>query len=344
MGEKVKVLAASEDARCLDTLALVLQNQADIALIGEAGNWRELSGLLTALRPDVVLLDTDAPGPGAAAVIRTARLRYLPTTFVGLVGEMDVDGALLNQLDAVILKSDPLQELTATILAVSSGRGPEPKDQGPFFTSTPAPTPPLMDARPPREPSQSVPPPAPAAVSPTGGGNGTGHPLPPGGHPGVAGDLGLRTPDQSVGVFERPTAPSIPAMATPAAVEAERLRSKPVAPPSTAVEPAPEDGADLTLRQVLPSAGSTVLIASTFGSFRSLSMFQQALERLECVRSVRVRRFQGGTLYAAVRYNGAVEELKEQLKTLVQFDPEIVASRPGMIELRVNAGDGPVAN
>jgi len=69
-----------------------------------------------------------------------------------------------------------------------------------------------------------------------------------------------------------------------------------------------------------------------------LGSFQQALEKLEGVRSVRVRRFQGGTLYAAVRYAGTSAQLEEQLKDLVQFDPRIIDSKPGIIELRINGG------
>ncbi len=119
MAEQVRVLIAGRDQECNHLLSVILENEDDIAVVGHATSWRELSSLLRTLPPHVVLLDVDAPGEGAAAVIRTARLRHIPTSFVGLAGEIDADAALLDLLDAVVLESDPLEELRATLLAIA---------------------------------------------------------------------------------------------------------------------------------------------------------------------------------------------------------------------------------
>ncbi len=98
------------------------------------------------------------------------------------------------------------------------------------------------------------------------------------------------------------------------------------------------DGLDSPARDFLPPAGTMNLVVSPFGSFRSLGVFQQALEGLEGVRSARLRRFHQGTLYMIVRYNGSIP-LEERLKDLTQFAPRLVSRKPGLLELRVASGD-----
>ncbi len=114
------------------------------------------------------------------------------------------------------------------------------------------------------------------------------------------------------------------------------IREAPV--PSAAPEVELFAGSDIAL-----TLGSSNLIVSPFDNFRSLVAFQQALEGLEDVRSVRVRRFHRGTLYAMVRYDGVLP-LEERLKKLVHFSPRVVASRPGCIELQLGKNEGPAAS
>ena len=119
MSEQVRVLIAGRDQECNHLLSVILQNGDNLAVAGHATSWRELSSLLKTLSPQVVLLDLDNPGEGAAAVIRSARLRRLPTSFVGLASETDADPTLFDLVDAVVLESDPIEELHATLRAVA---------------------------------------------------------------------------------------------------------------------------------------------------------------------------------------------------------------------------------
>ncbi len=86
----------------------------------------------------------------------------------------------------------------------------------------------------------------------------------------------------------------------------------------------------------LPVLGTINLQAGPFGSFRSLATFQEALGRLEGVRSVKVRRFHRGTLYAGIQYDGILP-LGQRLAGLTQFKPRIVSDRADSIQLAVEA-------
>ncbi len=83
---------------------------------------------------------------------------------------------------------------------------------------------------------------------------------------------------------------------------------------------------------------SITLVVSPFGSFRSLTAFQTAIEGLEGVRSAKIQRFHKGTLYQLVQYSGVIP-LEERLKELTRFKPQVVASSNGSIELRIDPGD-----
>ncbi len=86
----------------------------------------------------------------------------------------------------------------------------------------------------------------------------------------------------------------------------------------------------------LPALGTVNLQAGPFGSFRSLATFQEAVGRLEGVRSVKVRRFHRGTLYSSVQYDGILP-LGQRLAGLTQFRPRVIADRAGSIQLAIEA-------
>ncbi|HEX2924017.1 MAG TPA: hypothetical protein VHS28_08335, partial [Chloroflexota bacterium] len=103
--------------------------------------------------------------------------------------------------------------------------------------------------------------------------------------------------------------------------------------------PAPEVSSKV-FGDLPPATGAANIIVSSFNSFRALGAFQNALERLEGVRSIRVRRFHRGILYAVVHYEGIVP-LEQRLTELCQFAPRIASTRPGTIELHVEAREKP---
>jgi hypothetical protein len=89
-----------------------------------------------------------------------------------------------------------------------------------------------------------------------------------------------------------------------------------------------------------PSAVTAIdLIASPFDSFRALSEFQKAVERLNGVRGVRVRRFHQGTLHQVVQYEGVIP-LEDRLIELVQFKPKVIARGRDRIEIRIGSAEG----
>ncbi|GEM_PF-2551359 len=383
MTRMVRVAISGETADCCRLLAVVLESRPEIEVVGVAEDWRDLGTLIRSLSPHLLLLDTDSSGDGTVTVLKTVRLKRLPMAIVGLVGEMEVNRALLPHLDAVVLKSEPFDEMLDTLLAAASPNekplGTQDAEAGPMMspsrsrpaapptmprqpitlvrtplpTAPPLPTPPatMLTRQPPASsaslegPARDVAGQAPTTIAPEGKALHTkeGDRVP-------LGDI-VSTPPPQVQATQPSGAtgtPSVEAAAPrlpvelPARAEPQQVKPAPAPipaqPPEPTTEESPVAGVDLTTREFLPPAGTVNLIVSPFGSFRSLGVFQQALQGLEGVRSARLRRFHQGTLYMIVRYDGSIS-LEERLKDLTQFAPRLVSSKPGLLELRVTPGD-----
>lgn len=91
-------------------------------------------------------------------------------------------------------------------------------------------------------------------------------------------------------------------------------------------------------RNIAPVLTTATLVAGPFGSFRALMAFQKALDQLEGVRGIKVRRFHKGILYATVHYVGVVP-LEQRLKELYAFHPQIITSDEERVEIRVDTGE-----
>jgi len=297
------VLASAEmDTRLL--LRVVLQGEPDIVVAGDAASGGELTVLVLESSPDVVLLDLDAPGPATlAAVMELAALPGMPTRFVGLAGRgTAVDERLLGGLDSLLRKDDPLAQLSATVRRiVREGRRLQPIGavQPQAVTS--------------RGEGQIE---TPAVIAP------------PVKQSAAVGSAAAQEAEQ-------PSTQPLPAAGTEPASPASS--EAPTSPPATVSTEAAET---LAVAAEPGQGWKTIsLTVSAFGSFRALAAFQQALEGLDGVGAVKIRRFYRGTLYAMVHYDGPVPFV-ERLMELQRFNPKVIASSPGSVELRVDFGDG----
>lgn len=104
----------------------MLSTDDSIAVIGEAANGPAALALVAAHQPDVLLLDVEMPGPGAAAVIREVR-RTSPQTQV-VVLTMHDDADVVHELlgsgaAAYLVKTILRDELVAAVRSVA--REPE---------------------------------------------------------------------------------------------------------------------------------------------------------------------------------------------------------------------------
>jgi DNA-binding NarL/FixJ family response regulator len=96
----------------------------DIEVVGEAGDVDEAVRVITATKPDVVLLDVHMPGGGGAEVIRSAHAELPAVRFLALSvsdAAEDVIGVVRAGARGYVTKAIDGPALTAAIVQVASG-------------------------------------------------------------------------------------------------------------------------------------------------------------------------------------------------------------------------------
>jgi DNA-binding NarL/FixJ family response regulator len=120
----IRVLLADDQALLRMGFRLILDGEADIEVVGEAGDGATAIGMARTLRPDVVLMDVRMPGTDgiqATAAVTTA----FPATRVLILTTYDLDEYVLAGLKAgasgFLLKDAPPEELLTAIRTVAGG-------------------------------------------------------------------------------------------------------------------------------------------------------------------------------------------------------------------------------
>jgi DNA-binding NarL/FixJ family response regulator len=123
--KKIRILTVDDHPVLQQGIALLIADEPDMTLVGEAANGREAIQQFRTLRPDVTLMDLQMPemnGLDAMIAIRgefpEARIIVL-TTYTGDVQAMR---ALKAGARAYLLKNTLRKELLDTIRAVHAGR------------------------------------------------------------------------------------------------------------------------------------------------------------------------------------------------------------------------------
>ncbi|MDW8325697.1 MAG: response regulator transcription factor [Anaerolineales bacterium] len=126
MADKIRILIADDHEVVRKGLALVLRQEPDFEIIGEAHDGPETVQRSCELYPDVLLLDFKMPGMNGAEVARRVCQHCPQTRFVILSGA-EVEGSMLEAMEAVdayLSKDVGPEELTQTIRAVAAGKRP----------------------------------------------------------------------------------------------------------------------------------------------------------------------------------------------------------------------------
>ena len=129
MVETIRVLLVDDHELLRRGLDIVLQQESDIEVVGEAGNGRDAVNKATELKPDVVLLDVKMPAHGginggieAAAAIKAAT----PGTRIIMLTMSDEEADLYDAIKAgatgYLLKEIPPHEIAASIRAAMGGQ------------------------------------------------------------------------------------------------------------------------------------------------------------------------------------------------------------------------------
>ena len=119
-----RVLIVDDDPLVRSALALMLGGQADLEVVGEAGDGREGVDLARRLAPDVVLMDIRMPRLNGLDATRELHARPEPPRVIVLTtfdADEHVFGALAAGADGFLLKDTPPAEIVAAIRKVSAG-------------------------------------------------------------------------------------------------------------------------------------------------------------------------------------------------------------------------------
>lgn len=122
----IRILVADDHPTTREGLALILDHEADMAVVAQARDGAEAVALFAEHRPDVAIVDLQMPKMGGVAATE-AILRAQPGARVVLFttydGDDDVYRGLRAGAKAFLLKDSPTEELLRAIRAVHAGQG-----------------------------------------------------------------------------------------------------------------------------------------------------------------------------------------------------------------------------
>ena len=124
MSEQIRVLVVDDDALVRAALTMLLAGAADIKVVGEAADGREVEHAVAEHQPDVVLMDIRMPGMDGLAATEILRRRDRPPEVIVLT-TFDADDHVLRALRAgasgFLLKDTPPANIVRAIRAVAVG-------------------------------------------------------------------------------------------------------------------------------------------------------------------------------------------------------------------------------
>lgn len=120
----INVLIVDDHPVVRDGLVAILERQADITIVGEAGSGPEAVAKARETKPDIVLMDLQLPGFSGAVATHEIRAA-LPVTRVIVLTAYDTDEGILEAVKAgasgYLLKGTPKAELIQAIRVVAVG-------------------------------------------------------------------------------------------------------------------------------------------------------------------------------------------------------------------------------
>ncbi len=123
--KRIRILVVDDHPSLRDGIALMIELQDDMVLVGEAANGTEAVAAFANLRPDIVLMDLQMPvlnGVSAIAAIRKEAPNAKIIVLTTYDGDVHAVGALKAGASAYLLKTSLRKELVDAIRAVHGGR------------------------------------------------------------------------------------------------------------------------------------------------------------------------------------------------------------------------------
>ena len=130
-GTPIRVLCVDDHPLVRKGIASILANEADMQLVGEAGNGREAVEMFRKLQPDVILMDLRMPemtGIEAARIIRQEDPEARIMALTSYDGDQDIYRALEAGVRGYLLKEMVHTDVLRAIRTVYSGKRLMPQE------------------------------------------------------------------------------------------------------------------------------------------------------------------------------------------------------------------------
>ena len=112
----MRVLLADDQKKVRSALRLLLEQQPDVEILGEAVDTTVLLDWVKAAHPDLVLLDWELPGLPAVALLPLLHFQQPGLQVVALSGRPEARRAALEAgVEAFVSKGDPPEVLVAAL-------------------------------------------------------------------------------------------------------------------------------------------------------------------------------------------------------------------------------------
>ena len=122
---KIRVICVDDHPLVRKGIALILNNEADMELVGEADNGRDAVQLFKQLRPDVTLIDIRMPELDGINAVKQIRTEFPAAAIIALTsfdGDQDIYRAVEAGVRGYLLKESVHTEVLEAIRSVYSGK------------------------------------------------------------------------------------------------------------------------------------------------------------------------------------------------------------------------------
>ena len=117
-----RILLADDDPHSRSALRLLLEQEPDVRVVGEAGGAADLLSRLRLTRPRLVLLDWDLPGLDPAAFVAELRACCPGVTVIALSSRPEAGRAALGLgIDEFVCKGDAPDRLLSLVRRSDDG-------------------------------------------------------------------------------------------------------------------------------------------------------------------------------------------------------------------------------
>jgi DNA-binding NarL/FixJ family response regulator len=123
--EKIRVLVADDHEMIRQAVVMMLSQEPDIEVVGEAGDGAEAVRIATEMMPDVVLMDVRMPR--RSGIEATTQIKEIsPTTRIVMLTVSDEEADLYDAVKAgasgYLLKHTPVEEIAEAVRNVFTGQ------------------------------------------------------------------------------------------------------------------------------------------------------------------------------------------------------------------------------